>query len=771
MNNGQFIQVILPLRLEWRPWYFVPAELGCSRIGEKVRVLFSNRKYTGIICNISAYAPADIDVSKIKSIECIERNLAPISRNELRFWEQLAQYYMCTIGEVARTTFPASRLDREEVEARKKQLIEAREARAREARERRMQRLEGRRARLENMLKKARKAETREKYAAELAAMEREITDIKGGQTSRGTGGSDLHRTDNIGLSFTGIESQSSRADHSDGITLSAAQEKAYGEIKTAFNEKKTALLAGVTGSGKTEIYMKLAAETMVSGRNVLYLVPEIALSRQLEHRLSKVFGDSLMVFHSHETNAKRGQVASMVAAATAGSNYIVLGTRSALFLPHHELGLIVVDEEHDSSYKQDSPAPRYNGRDAAAMLAQIEDARLLLGSATPSLESLYNCSTGRYAKIELSERYHGESDIEVEIIDTKAERRKRGMHGNFSRKLIAHINDTLAEGRQVLILRARRSYAPAVQCSGCGDIPKCPRCNISLSLHKTQSGDRLVCHHCGNSYRYDGICAICGSPMENIGAGTQKIWEEACALFPQAHVDRIDSDITRRPQDERAVIDDFANGRTDILVGTQMVSKGFDFERLGLVAVIQADTLLSIQDFRADEKALQLLEQFKGRCARRGGRGLFVLQTSIPDYPVFTELQEGSENDMLEERKRFGYPPFFRIVIIRARDKFAERAEQFCTILSNEIYMTLGAACDEEVDLGDGISGKCVNIVGPYTPPRETEDGQHLRELRISLARTKQLTKYKQLIYNTINSFISRTKYDGTVSIDVDPS
>lgn len=728
MSGTTFIQVILPLRLDWIPFYRLPQNDGSVRVGDKVKVEFSGRNYIGVISGIFGQLPAGLEESKVKDILGIEEKMARIRPEELRLWMQIADYYMCSIGEVFRTVCPAKKLDREAIEQRKKQRIQLRAEK------------------LRGMIERARTENTRARYKAELGAI--------------------------LGIpENSGIPGNSSALGES-GIVLSGEQERAYGEICEAFREKKAVLLDGVTGSGKTEIYMKLAAEVMDEGLNVLYLVPEIALSRQLEQRLEKVFGERLMVFHSHETQARRGRVASLVAERPDGKSYIVLGTRSALFLPHHELGLIIIDEEHDSSYKQDSPAPRYNGRDVAAMMASIQGASLIMGSATPSLESIYNCSTGRYKRVELKERYHGESDVEVEIIDTRAEWRKRGMHGCFSRKLIASINETLAEGRQAMILRERRSYSPAVHCPNCGDIPKCPRCNISLSLHKGPSGERLLCHHCGNSYAWDGKCKICGTEMEGMGAGTQKVWEEACELFPEARIARLDSDVCRSSAEEERIIREFAEGKIDILVGTRILSKGFDFEGLGLVAVIQADALLAAQDFRADEKACQLLEQFKGRCARRGGHGLFIIQCSKPDHPVLGLLQNGGSNDFLvPERRQFGYPPYTRLIVLRLKDRFADRAERCATALIQDIYMALGEVGEREVDLGAGVRSRSVSIVGPYMPPRETEDGKHIREVRISLAKTKELVAEKRLIHNAINEYIRKSRYDGEIIIDVDPA
>ena len=361
----------------------------------------------------------------------------------------------------------------------------------------------------------------------------------------------------------------------SSGFSLSAAQKEALTSIRDGFSSGKPVLLDGVTGSGKTEIYVSLALDAISKGRNVLYMVPEIAVSRQLEERLKRIFGDMLLTFHSKESSASRVNVAE----AMKNRQYVVLGTRSSIFLPHHDLGVGIVDEEHDSSYKQDAPAPRYNGRDTALMLAKLNRADVVLGSATPSLESLYNCKTGKMAYVRLSERYFGAEDSDVEIIDTIAERRKRGMKGSFSYKLIERINEVLSDGGQILLLRARRAYSPAVQCVSCGDIPRCPHCNVPLSYHRQEGV--LMCHYCGWRTPFDAKCGKCGGALEPVGAGTQKIEEEAAALFPSARIARLDSDTASAAGRENEIIKEFSRKKIDILVGTQIIAKGFDFDGL----------------------------------------------------------------------------------------------------------------------------------------------------------------------------------------------
>ena len=395
-------------------------------------------------------------------------------------------------------------------------------------------------------------------------------------------------------------------------------------------------------------------------------------------------------------------------------------------------------------------------------MLSQIHrDCRIILGSATPSLEEQYNCMSGRHTLVTLSERFHGSDDSEIEIIDTKAERRKNGMIGSFSRKLISHIGNTISEGGQVLILRSRRAWSPVLQCEQCGEIPKCPHCNVSLSLH---NNGILKCHYCGFQGSYTGRCGICGGPLKPLGAGTQKIEEETAALFPDAVIARLDSDTAQKRGYEKKVIKDFCNGDIDILIGTQMISKGFDFGNLSLVAVIAADSLLGMQDFRADERAHQLLEQLRGRCGRRTQRGLFVIQTSRPDHPVYQNIASSRHEfgtNLLMERKDFNFPPYTRIVEITVRDRFEDRAERMSSRLASQIRAARPSA--------DGLLND--TVTGPYAPAVDRIADMHIRTIRVSLKKNRQLSDEKAALKDIVSHFEKSEKYDGHIIINVDPS
>lgn len=809
MTGRIFIQVILPLRLEWEPFYYQEIELSESagdasglfpvtstgsvterdkeqvRIGDRVRVNFAGKEYVGVVSMADAGKQAEEMgiVDKVKPILGMAEGLEPVTKEEIELWRQIAEYYLCTVGEVYKAAYPAQKVEKEVVQARQEALKVEREEKNRTKIADKIKRLEERAEKKAELAAKARKSESRERYLAEKEMLEgeigllvRELTSMVGelcrttGSVT-GYGDSVTYHQDEEPIGGSIIETSEGTEKE---ISLSAAQEEAYSKIKEIFAKGKPALLHGVTGSGKTEIYLKLAQETLAMGKNVLYLVPEIALSRQLEDRISETFPE-LLVFHSGETMSRKREVATVLrhtGEPAEGKGYVVLGTRSAIFLPHKNLGLVIVDEEHDTSYKQDSPAPRYNGRETAIMMAKIFGANVILGSATPSLESLYNCSVGRYGLVTLNKRFYDAADSDIEIIDTIAERRKNGMIGNFSRKLIEHIGKCLGEHRQVLILRERRAYSPIVQCQECGEIPKCRCCNVSLSLHRRADGsERLVCHYCGRVYEYTGKCHKCGGELKPLGSGTQKIEEEASKLFPNARIARLDSDTAQSRKYETDTIRKFSNGEIDILIGTRMVAKGFDFSGLSLVAVLQADSILGQEDYRADERGLQLLEQFRGRCGRRGEKGLFVIQTSQPEHPVYQSIdgkldENGTMARFLGERKLFGYPPYSRVIGVVIKDYNQARVD----LLSRDLGEYLRGALAVKVSLAPGVQNG-PNVIGPYSPAIDKISNQNIRQIRVLLPKDRSLARNKETLAAAVERFEKEKKYSGHIALDVDPA
>lgn len=809
MTGRIFIQVILPLRLEWEPFYYQEIELSESagdasglfpvtstgsvterdkeqvRVGDRVRVNFAGKEYVGVVSMADAGKQAEEMgiVDKVKPILGMAEGLEPVTKEEIELWRQIAEYYLCTVGEVYKAAYPAQKVEKEVVQARQEALKVEREEKNRTKIADKIKRLEERAEKKAELAAKARKSESRERYLAEKEMLEgeigllvRELTSTVGelcrttGSVT-GYGDSVTYHQDEEPIGGSIIETSEGTEKE---ISLSAAQEEAYSKIKEIFAKGKPALLHGVTGSGKTEIYLKLAQETLAMGKNVLYLVPEIALSRQLEDRISETFPE-LLVFHSGETMSRKREVATVLRHAgepAEGKGYVVLGTRSAIFLPHKNLGLVIVDEEHDTSYKQDSPAPRYNGRETAIMMAKIFGANVILGSATPSLESLYNCSVGRYGLVTLNKRFYDAADSDIEIIDTIAERRKNGMIGNFSRKLIEHIGKCLGEQRQVLILRERRAYSPIVQCQECGDIPKCRCCNVSLSLHRRADGsERLVCHYCGRVYEYTGKCPKCGGNLKPLGSGTQKIEEETANIFPNARIARLDSDTAQSRKYETDTIRKFSNGEIDILIGTRMVAKGFDFSGLSLVAVLQADSILGQEDYRADERGLQLLEQFRGRCGRRGEKGMFVIQTSQPEHPVYQSIdgkldENGTMARFLGERKLFGYPPYSRVIGVVIKDYNQARVD----LLSRDLGEYLRGALAVKVSFAPGVQNG-PNVIGPYSPAIDKISNQNIRQIRVLLPKDRSLARNKETLAAAVERFEKEKKYSGHIALDVDPA
>ena len=741
-GNLKYLKVILPLKLDWEPCYSVlpGTEGGVPSVGTRVSVRFAGRKYVGVVSE-SDVTP-DIELTKIQRIIRVEDGISPVTEVEMRLWRFVSDYYLCPVGEVYKAAYPSLKNDGEMIRSRERLRAEERLRRMNAALAAKRERLEAAVERRRAMYEKAVRPETRGKYLEALTKAENELNalplEIAAQDDSR---------------SYTRLPLPS----------LSLAQQTCLEQIRGFFSKKSPVLLDGVTGSGKTEVYISLAANVLDSGGSILYMIPEIAVSKQLGNRLKEVFGNQLALFHSGMSASAR----SLAVEKVRMGNCIVLGTRSSVFLPFMDLGLVIVDEEHDNSYKQETPAPRYSGRDTAMMLARFHGADLLLGTATPSLESLYNCRTGRLAKVMLRERYFGDDRTVVEIVNTAEERRKRGMKGSFSYKLIDRMKEALKGGGQILLLRSRKSYSPAVQCSRCGKIPRCPHCDVSLSWHRDEG--RLKCHYCGWNQPFNAVCPDCGGHLEPLGAGTQRVVEEVSMLFPDARVARIDGDMISGSAGEEAVIRDFSQGLIDILVGTQIVTKGFDFARLSLVAVLQADSLLGFQDFRADEKALQILEQFRGRVGRRGQRGLFLIQTATPEHPVYKYVASEQRSDdlaetILAERFAFGYPPFSRIIQITLRDSDEGSATSLAAALARAIRSEFG------------ISGLVrnqadqVSVLGPYAPAVDKVSNLYIRLIRVSMMKNQTLMDNKRRLASLVSDFGKENRCSAQLSLDVDP-
>ncbi|TWF39122.1 replication restart DNA helicase PriA [Chitinophaga polysaccharea] len=537
-------------------------------------------------------------------------------------------------------------------------------------------------------------------------------------------------------------------------FVLSPAQETALEEVRHHFTDKQVTLLHGVTSSGKTQVYVKMMEECLANGKQVLYLLPEIGLTAQIIRRLQKHFGSSIGIYHSRFNNNERVEIWNKV---KSGEIQIILGARSSLLLPFKDLGLIILDEEHDSSYKQQDPAPRYHARDAAIYYASLFKAKVLLGSATPSLESYFNAQQGKFGLVELNERFGGVEMPAIEIVDIKKEMAEKTMDGHFTEALKNAITQSIADGKQVILFQNRRGYAPFLLCTTCGWIPHCKQCDVSLTYHRNQ--DKLHCHYCGTRYPYVHTCTACGSQtLEPKSFGTEKIEDDLQVIFPQARIARMDMDAVRNKDSHNKLIQLLEERSIDILVGTQMVVKGLDFENVNLVGILSADNLLGFPDFRVNERAFQLMEQVSGRAGRKHGIGKVLIQASNTRHPILHYVTTHDYKAMYEseiaERQAFGYPPFFRLLKLTIRHKNQQVAEQAALILASWLQPHIGA-----------------QLVGPAAPLVAKVRNNYLQEMLIKLPREARLIAHiKRVLQEFIIQLRTEKKFRSVVIIpDVD--
>lgn len=535
--------------------------------------------------------------------------------------------------------------------------------------------------------------------------------------------------------------------------TLSPAQQVALDEIKRHFQTKDTVLLHGITSSGKTELYIHLIEEQLQQGRQVLYLLPEIALTVQLLTRLQQVFGDRVGMYHSRYNDSERSELFQ-----TLNQRYdVILGARSSIFLPFNNLGLVIVDEEHETSYKQQDPAPRYHARDTATMLAIQHGAKVLLGSATPSIETYYNASTGKYGLVQLNERYNNAELPIIETVNMLTARKKQQVVSHFSRQLLDEMSERIASKEQIILFQNRRGFSPFIQCNSCGHIPQCAYCNVSLTYHKQVS--RLSCHYCGFTTPMPHACTACGSTdIETKGFGTEKVEEELSYILKDARIRRLDLDAVRAKNAYEQTIASFENGETDILVGTQMVVKGLDFENVSLVGILNADSMLNMPDFRAHERSFQLMTQVCGRAGRRQKQGKALIQTSTPSHPIIRYVVRNNYDEMyqsqLAERREFGYPPFYRLVNITLKHREAATVNAAAAELANRLRLTFG---------------KCV--LGPQAPLINRIQSRYISLIMVKLERGTAINEAKRVLKGCIEKILAEPRYKSvTVQPNVDP-
>ena len=657
-----FADIILPLPLDGVFTYSVPQSLE-GQVIRGVRVLVPlgrNKTYVGIISEVHDKKPEGYQTKDILQV----LDSCPILLDaQLHLWQWIADYYMSPIGEVFKAAFPAGLKAEDGYRPRTETYIELSQKFRNEA---------AIHVAL-NMLQRASKQLTAFIDYLALSGWDKnepqEIT--RDELLNQGHSLPTLTALVKRGLLQT-YEREVGRLNLGGEPCfekikpLSQVQQDAFNKIQFSFLKKNVTLLHGVTSSGKTEIYIHLIRQTLEQKKQVLYLLPEIALTVQMMERLQRVFGNRLGIYHSKYSDAERVEIWQKQLSTHPYD--VILGARSAVFLPFQNLGLVIVDEEHETSYKQQDPMPRYHARSAAIMLAQMFGAKTLLGTATPSLETYHNAKTGKFGIVELFQRYQGIELPEIQIVDIKDLQHRKMMNGPFSPLLLSKVREALERGEQVILFQNRRGYAPVVECKQCGWVPHCQHCDVSLTFHRHLN--QLSCHYCGYTYQVPTECPNCGCiHLQTRGYGTEKIEAEVHDIFPEARIARMDLDTTRSRQAYERIIGDFSSGRTNLLIGTQMISKGLDFDKVSVVGILNADSMLNYPDFRAYEHAFMMMSQVGGRAGRRGKRGLVILQTKSPELPL---IQQVVHNDyaafyrlLIAERQQFKYPPFYRLIYV----------------------------------------------------------------------------------------------------------
>ena len=659
-----YADVILPVPLTGLFTYSVPEGMAVS-IGVRVLVTFGrSRKYMGIVAGLHNNKPEGYEVKPIAQVMDAE---SIVTDNQLKLWNWIADYYMSPIGEVYKAALPSGLKAEDGYRPKTELYIQLTPSFRNE------QALHV----AINMLQRAPKQMKAFLDFLELSGWDR--FDEPDAQT-------ELTRDEllNEGHSLQTINALVQRGlletydkevgrlnyggdPHPDNIKpLSQPQQEAFNQIQFSFLQKNVTLLHGVTSSGKTEIYIHLIQQALDKHQQVLYLLPEIALTVQMMQRLQRVFGNRLGIYHSKYSDAERVEIWQK---QLSGHPYdVILGARSAVLLPFQNLGLIIIDEEHVTSYKQQDPAPRYHARSAAIMLAQMYGAKTLLGTATPSLETYHNAKTGKYGLVELTQRYKGIELPEIQVVDIKDLQHRKMMNGLFSPLLLSKVREALERGEQAIIFQNRRGYAPMIECKQCGWVPHCQHCDVSLTLHRNMN--QLTCHYCGYTYQVPTECPACGcKELQTKGYGTEKIEDQVRDIFPEAHIARMDLDTTRTRNAYERIISDFSSGRTNLLIGTQMISKGLDFDKVSVVGILNADNLLNYPDFRAFEHAYMMMAQVSGRAGRKGKQGLVILQTKSPNVPLIQQVVHndyaGFYRSLIAERQQFNYPPYRRLIYV----------------------------------------------------------------------------------------------------------
>ncbi len=746
-----FVDVILPLPLDGVFTYSVPtSEEGRVKVGARVLVPFGrNKTYVGIISHIHNQSPEGYQTKDILHV----MDFSPILLDsQLKLWQWISDYYMSPIGEVYKAALPSGLKAEDGYKPKTELYIRLTSPfRSEQA--------------LHVALNMLQRADKQQKTFIDYLA-------LSGWDSGVGT---ELTRDEllNQGHSLPTINAlvkrglletyecevgrlNNNQEPHLENIKpLSTTQQDAFNQIQFSFLKKNVTLLHGVTSSGKTEIYIHLIQQALEQKKQVLYLLPEIALTVQMMERLQRVFGNRLGIYHSKYADAERVEIWQKQLSQNPYD--VILGARSAVFLPFQRLGLVIIDEEHETSYKQQEPMPRYHARSAAIMLAQMFGAKTLLGTATPCVETYHNAKTGKYALVELFQRYQGIELPEIQIVDIKDLQHRKMMNGPFSPLLLNKVREALERGEQAILFQNRRGYAPVIECKQCGWVPHCQHCDVSLTLHR--SLNQLTCHYCGYTYQVPTECPNCGcTQLQTRGYGTEKIEAEVRDIFPEARIARMDLDTTRSRHAYERIISDFSAGRTNLLIGTQMISKGLDFDKVSVVGILNADTMLNYPDFRAYEHAFMMMSQVSGRAGRKGRRGLVILQTKSPDLPLIQQVEHNDYSafyrSLIAERQQFHYPPYYRLIDVYLKHRSDSVVETASIELAGWLRHWFGT-----------------RVLGPDKPSVAKVKSLSIRKLVLKFEQGINMTEVRKYLALAQQQMLQDKRYSSLqIYYDVDP-
>lgn len=741
----KFADIILPLPLADTFTYSIPEEYA-QRINVGCRVtvpLGKSKHYTALVARLHDNEPTEYNVRPIDELLDDTPIVLPM---QTKLWEWISRYYLCNMGEIFKAAVPQGLKGefKPKTELRIRLSATYRDKTALNLIQQSLRRAPRQQRLLNTYLANTENGEEIARHT--LIEIANVAPNICKELIDKGIFECYEVEIGRLKNEYTDITPQNS---------LNEAQQQALENINEGFINKNVALLHGVTSAGKTEIYIHLITQILERGKQVLYMLPEIALTKQIVERLRRVFGNRIGIYHSKFSDAERVEIWKK---QLSDSPYdVILGVRSSLFLPFKDLGLVIVDEEHENSYKQQDPAPRYNARNAAIVLASFFGAKTLLGTATPSIDTYYNATTGKYALINLNRRYRSLQMPQIEIVDIKEQTRRKLMTGPFSDPLIEAMSNALKEKKQVILFQNRRGYSPLMECRTCGWVPRCKHCDVSLTLHKSTS--KLICHYCGYSIPAPKICPNCEeNNFINLGYGTEKIEDNLLKIFPDARTARMDLDTTRTRTAYESIISDFQQGKTDILIGTQMVSKGLDFDNVAVVGILNADILLNYPDFRASERAFQLMAQVAGRAGRKSGSGRVYLQTRQPENPILPMIVENNYlrfyDSQLSERMLFHYPPYYRLVYVFIKHRELALLEEFSNIL--------GTRMRELFDY---------RVLGPDLPPVARVQQLYIRKIVLKVESNLSQYRINETLIALQQELLADKRYRSiTMYYDVDP-